>query len=116
MKISPSESEYLFDILRPILIESLIDIAIPWLFYGIYSVLFTTGVVILKKRKTQNYMWYIIVMIVLFLLATAALWLNLFVVIIRGLDTFQFRLRAGGKSSDVGWETEMNNPVVIHLL
>ena len=57
-------------------------------------------------------------MILLFLLATAALWLSFFVVILRGLDTFQLEVEHGfgARQSGAGLEMEMRNSTVVSIL
>ncbi|KAK1220758.1 hypothetical protein PQX77_016473 [Marasmius sp. AFHP31] len=86
-------------ILRPILVESLIDVLVPWflnLLRVIRSGLYGAGIFILKRKRTEHHVWHIFTLTLLFLLATSTLFISDAIVVLRGLDSVSLKTSGNG--------------------
>ncbi|KAL0580544.1 hypothetical protein V5O48_001449 [Marasmius crinis-equi] len=63
-------------IIKSILIQNASGVGIPCFLYGIHCVLYGAFIVILRKRKTPNYIQYVIATTALFILFTAGIFLS----------------------------------------
>ncbi|KAG7087010.1 hypothetical protein E1B28_012988 [Marasmius oreades] len=72
------------------LVSSAVDIAIPVFLYGVYSVLYGTCIIILRRNGTPNGFRYVIAMTLLFILATASVFVNSVLVVLDAFYMYEF--------------------------